>query len=597
MDGRVVFMDRGEEIKRFYLEQIPGAKLEGHLLKAPCPLCSSDRKEKPGTLVVYLDPDSFFMGYFRCVNRCRPGGFAPYFARIMGIDPQKVPGFDPERVSFVRDTAYPAKNLNAEVKRFGFLMGEKERGFFEEFGISMALLEEMRIGYNGRYLVYPYFLEDGNCYAARCVMPEREEDQFWHGDEAFFSKEFRVFNLQEIERCEDGALFIAEGENNLLTLKELGYPGIAVPSFADLAFLDQERLAFVNHVFLILNHSPEAQLAARSLATRLGFKARILKWPPHLSRGYDLRQLAKDRGKAFRPAVSSLIKASRSFSPFSSPDREHHRFFRLLERERGKDLQGLRSGLEKMDFALNGIRGINIMGGQPKAGKSCFFMQISTEMARKKIPVIYYDFENGREKIYVRSLCRMSRLSEREIRSEDLEGSASERLRAVESDFREMLHYFRVVNDRKLGPDIMRRQIDFIQHETGRDHTLVVVDSLHKLPFKNLSERRTGIDEWLRHMESIRDDQNVSFLVISELSRGEGGHYSEKPDLGSFKESGDIEYSADNAMILIPAWDPLDPITSEERKSTLWLAASRENSPGKIAEYVLEYPFWGFREE
>ena len=142
----------------------------------------------------------------------------------------------------------------------------------------------------------------------------------------------------------------------------------------------------------------------------------------------------------------------------------------------------------------------------------------------------------------------------------------------------------------------MRRQIDFLQHETRKDHTLVVVDSLHKLPFKNLSERRTGIDEWLRHLEAIRDEQNASFLVISELSRGEGGRYSEKPDLGSFKESGDIAYSADNAMILSPDWDPLDPFSREERKGTLWLVASRENSPGKIAEYRLDYPFWGFKE-
>lgn len=142
----------------------------------------------------------------------------------------------------------------------------------------------------------------------------------------------------------------------------------------------------------------------------------------------------------------------------------------------------------------------------------------------------------------------------------------------------------------------MRRQIDFIQNETRRDYTLVVVDSLHKLPFKDLSERRAGIDEWLRHMESIRDEKSVSFLVISELSRGEGGGYGGKPDLSSFKDSGDIEYSADNAMILTPDWDPLAPISSEEKRSILWLVASRENSPGKVAEYVLEYPFWGFRE-
>jgi replicative DNA helicase len=163
--------------------------------------------------------------------------------------------------------------------------------------------------------------------------------------------------------------------------------------------------------------------------------------------------------------------------------------------------------------------------------------------------------------------------------------------------FKDMLHYFRVVTDRKLNPDIMRRQIDFLQHETRTDSTLVVLDSLHKLPFKNLTERRTGIDAWLRHMEAIRDEQNASFLVVSELSRGEGGRYSEKPDLGSFKESGDIEYSADNAMILLPDWDLLDPISKKERKSTLWMVASRENSPGKIASYTVEYPFWGFREE
>ena len=143
----------------------------------------------------------------------------------------------------------------------------------------------------------------------------------------------------------------------------------------------------------------------------------------------------------------------------------------------------------------------------------------------------------------------------------------------------------------------MRRQIDLLQHETRRDDTLVVLDSLHKLPFKDLTEGRTGIDAWLRHLEAIRDEQNVSFLVVSELSRGQGGIYSEKPDLGSFKESGDIEYSADNAMILLHDWDLFGPhFHGTERESTLWMVASRENSPGKIATYVLEYPYWGFRE-
>jgi KaiC/GvpD/RAD55 family RecA-like ATPase len=590
-------MDRAEEIKSFYLKNLPGAKIEGNRLKAPCPFCSTVETKASGTMVAYLDPGSFFMGYFRCLNRCIQGGFSPYFARMMGIAPQHVPGYDPDREPYVQQTILPTKNLNLEIRKFRSLISDAEYARFNAFGVSKATVDEMKIGYNGRYLVYPYILDDGNCYAARCVLPEREEDSFWHGDETFFSGEFRVFNVQEIDRCEDGTLFITDGEDNLLTLKELGFPAICLPSVVDLELVSQERLAFVRHVLLVVTHTPEAQLAARSLATRLGFKSRILKWPSQSDRGYTLCDLAKDRGEGFRSAVTSMLKNSKAFSPFSSPEKEHHRFTDSIKREKGKILLGLSCGFDKMDESLSGLRGINIMGGQPKAGKSCFFIQVSTDMARRKIPVIYYDFENGRQKIYTRTLCRLSKLSEKEIRQTDLKQESAERLDAAHQELKDMLPYFRVVTDRRLGPNIMRRQIEFLQNETRTDHALVVVDSLHKLPFKNLSERRAGIDEWLRHMEAIRDEHNVSFLVISELSRSEGGSYSEKPSLGSFKESGDIEYSADNAMILTPHWDPLAPISSEEKRSALWLVASRENSPGKVADYVLEYPFWGFREE
>jgi KaiC/GvpD/RAD55 family RecA-like ATPase len=590
-------MEQAEAIKKLYLDHVPGAMVEGNILKGSCPFCTSVADGKPGTLVAYLDPESFFFGYFRCLSRCHPGGFPIYFGRRMGIDLQRVPGYDPDREAFIRDVAYPVKNLGPELKKFQNLMGEEQYEYFHRMGISRPVVAEMGIGYNGRYLVYPYFQEDGNCYAARCVLQDKKDDFFWHGDEDFFSEAFQVFNVQDIERCENGALFVTDQEDNLLALKELGYPGIAVPAAAVLENLDPEMFAFVRHVFLVMGNAPEALLAERTFATRLGFKVRMLRWPSHVERGYDLCRLAKDKGKGFRGAVSGMIKDSRAFSPFASPEKEHGQFMRMLEAERGKGLPGMSTGFAKMDQALQGLRGINVMGGQPKAGKSCFFMQVSSEMARQKTPVIYYDFENGRQKIYTRMLCRMSRLSENEIRDEGLGAGSRDRLKKAEEAFSEMLQHLRVVTDRKLSPDIMRSQIDFLQHETRRDHTLVVIDSLHKLPFKNLSERRAGIDEWLRNMEAIRDEQNVAFLVISELSRGEGGHYSDTPDLGSFKESGDIEYSADNAMVLAPHWDPLSHRSTEERRSTLWLVASRESSPGRIAEYILDYPYWGFKEE
>jgi len=41
----------------------------------------------------------------------------------------------------------------------------------------------------------------------------------------------------------------------------------------------------------------------------------------------------------------------------------------------------------------------------------------------------------------------------------------------------------------------------------------------------------------------------------------------------------------------------LDPLSSGVRESSLWLVASRESSPGKIADYALDFPYWGFKEQ
>lgn len=590
-------MTLNEQIKQFYMRHLASAQMEGLQLQAPCPFCLSGENNEPGTMVVDLDPESFFYGYCRCLNRCRPGGFSLYFAKLSGIDLKLAPGYDPDRNPYTRSIVFPPKNINLDVKKYQSLCSKNQFDFFAGIGVSKPTMEEMRVGFNGRYLIYPYFLENGNCYAARCILPTNEADNFWIGEEAFFAPEFQVFNAEEIDRCENGALLITDGERNQLILNELGYPAIGVPGIEALEALEPERFAYIKHVLIVLNHSPEAQSAARTLATKLGFKVRILKWPADKKRGYSLLHLAKENRDGFAVVVAQMIKTSKAFSPFSSPEREHMEFMGVLEKNVGRSVLGVPTGFEKMDRAMNGIRGINIMGGQPKAGKSCFFMQLSSEAARRGMPVIYYDFENGREKIYMRTMCRLSRLSEDELRQPEPDADSAERLSRTKEELKKLLNYFRVVTDRKLSPDVMRRQIDFIKHETRLDMCMVVIDSLHKLPFKNLSERRTGIDEWLRIMESIRDEQNVAFLVISELSRAGEGGYNRVPDLGAFKESGDIEYSADNAIILQPNWDLLDPLSTTVRQSSLWMVASRENSPGKIADYTLDFPYWGFLEQ
>lgn len=586
-----------DTISQFYTTQLPDGELKNNILHASCPFCAKKEEKSKGKLIVFLNPDSFFHGYFRCQNHCVESGFPLHFARLLALDMLTVPGYDPDREYTSTSLEYPVKNINGDIHSFMSRMTEDQYDHFQKLGIPKDVLAEMKIGYNGRYLVYPYFEDDGNCYCARCIHPDRPEDNFWYGDEDFVANRIMVFNKNDIDRCENGALVIVESENNLLAIKQLGLPGIAVTSSSDLERLDPAELNWISTIFLWANYNNESQRVARSLATKLGFKARIIRWPEHTEKNYTLTRMSADLQKKFQQTALKLIKESRAFSPFASPEKEFLQFNDRLSTESGDSFKTMQSGFTQFDEALGGIHGINIVGGTPKAGKSCFFIQIATEMARKKIPVIYYDFENGRQNIYQRTLCRLGRFSVEQLKNPEKEKNLLEKVKKAKDTLRGLLPWFKVVTDRQLSPEIMRRHIDFFRHETKNDYILVVIDSLHKLPFKDLSERRTGIDAWLRQLEAIRDEMNVSFLVISELSRGKDDQYDAQPHMGSFKGTGDIEYSADNAMVLLPDWNSFDSNSMAQRTNSLWLVASREQSPGKVADYRLDYPYWGFEEK
>ncbi len=586
-----------EKMADFYGEYLPGSVVEGTTLTADCPFCLGRGRNEVGTMVVSLNGDGYFAGFFRCLSRCVAGGFAPQFARLKGLEPDTVPGVEPERTPYIIDTDLPLNNINQDIHKYQASLTGKMINHFAEVGISEATLNEMSIGFNGRYIVYPYFQNNNCCYAARCLSPDSSGERFWHGDEDFSRDGKQIFNVADIDNCEDGALFIVVGEENLLTLRELGFPGIAVPSAADLASIDARRFGHIKTVFLVVNNSPEADLAATSFAVKLGFKVRLFRWAADLPRDFNLADLARRDIGNFGKEIGRMINAARAFSPFATPRREYHGFLDNIERQQSESYLALHTGLAAFDRAVGGVHGINIIGGAPKAGKSCLGIQLATDMAAKKVPVIYYDFENGRQKIYQRTLSRLSRIAVARFVDGDLDAEELTRLAAAKKNLEKMLTYFRVVNDRKLTPEIMRRHVDFLRHETRRDDAVVVIDSLHKLPFKDFGEKRAGIDAWLRELEAIRDELNVAFIVLSELSRQDKGRYDGVPHMGLFKASGDIEYTADNAFVFLPDWDAVDITEESERVNSLWLVASREYSPGLVAKYRLDFPYWGFAEQ
>ncbi len=118
-------------------------------------------------------------------------------------------------------------------------------------------------------------------------------------------EQFQLYNVEDIGRCENGALVICEGEDDLLTLKQLGLPGIAVPDsqIFESTLMRRDLLIFKT-IFISTLQCMESEARARSLAARLGYKARLLNWSSGQKRNYSLWHLAKDKGRGFRTEIT-----------------------------------------------------------------------------------------------------------------------------------------------------------------------------------------------------------------------------------------------------------------------------------------------------
>lgn len=166
--------------------------------------------------------------------------------------------------------------------------------------------------------------------------------------------------------------------------------------------------------------------------------------------------------------------------------------------------------LPALTHKIGGVHGIWAIAGEPKVGKSTLGWQIALDVGQS-IPVVFYDFENGFATIA--------------HRLKEVFGNDVDRLRRGTERI-----YYR---------DSIRSLDSDLSHVAPP--ALVVVDSLQKLP-ATVEFHREGLVKWVHRLEALKK-RGYSVLEISEISRANYGDV--RPFIGIFKETGEIEYSAD----------------------------------------------------
>jgi len=166
-----------------------------------------------------------------------------------------------------------------------------------------------------------------------------------------------------------------------------------------------------------------------------------------------------------------------------------------------------------------GLYGVWAIAGEPGAGKSTLAWQVALDVAQG-MKVLVYDFENG----FAVAMDRTAQI-----------------FRGNHARIVERTHNL-----------YHRDSIRTLDSDLGAvtPPALIIVDSVQKLP-GSVEYRRTGLDKWIHRLEYLKK-RGYHVLLISEVGRA---HYDSVASIGAFKETGEIEYSADVGIQLIPAYD------------------------------------------
>ena len=272
----------------------------------------------------------------------------------------------------------------------------------------------------------------------------------------------------------------------------------------------------------------------------------------------------------------------------------------LFTRERIQNVasEPVPTGFPELDRSLNGgfSCGLYVLGAVPGLGKSTLALQIAYNLSSRGIPVLYFALEMNRAWIAAKAICRADFMRAHrggipasdllDIRkTRDFSSAQWERINQARAQIereganlylyeqgpnlthigqiREHIQAFQDANRQRYGDRPLMVVVDYLQILAPRDSALKASD-------------KQIVDDNVRELCKIRDQQHVIILLISALNRIS---YNRAITMESFKESGSIEYSAD--VILGMQYQGIE-------KKTFSLEAAKAQSPRNLELTLLK---------
>ena len=187
--------------------------------------------------------------------------------------------------------------------------------------------------------------------------------------------------------------------------------------------------------------------------------------------------------------------------------------------------------------------GLYVLGATPASGKTTFAYQMAEQLARRGETCIFCSYEMSKLELFTKSVARelfmrnpRTNLSAADIRR----GSWTKELDDIIADCQSVDFDLRIIELHGENINDLLKILRPICTSEGKS-PVVFIDYLQIIPHSK-DNTKNGIDDIVRKLKVFQRDTNTTFIVISSLNRQ---NYTQQISFESFKESGNIEYTAD----------------------------------------------------
>jgi replicative DNA helicase len=216
-----------------------------------------------------------------------------------------------------------------------------------------------------------------------------------------------------------------------------------------------------------------------------------------------------------------------------------------------------------------------ILAGRPGMGKTALATGIACNVARNKVPVLFFSLEMSGEQLGMRMLAEQAGVPSNEIIRGRFKPDDFDRMREAATALKHPLY-----TDEGGGLSIAHLVTRARRLHRQRGIGLIVVDYLQLLrgtSRRSAETRVQEISEITAGLKTLAKELRVPVLALSQLSRAVETRDDKRPHLSDLRDSGSIEQDADIVMFVFrEAYYHAMSKPKDDKEFAKWTARAEE---------------------